>query len=61
MKSRISKLKALVVGLSCGAVPLITEVACDPSGAYFFRDDDDYYYDDYYFYEPFYCDPFFCW
>lgn len=73
MNAKFSRLKNLIVALSCGAMPLITEVACDPyggGGAYFFRDDDgdyygdDYYYDDYYYddyyYDSGYCDPYYC-
>lgn len=66
MKNKLFRFKTLVVGLACGAIPLITEATCDPYGAYFFRDDDADYYDDgfYYYEDPFfydpYCDPFFC-
>ena len=67
MNAKFSRLKGLIVALSCGAMPLITEIACDPNGygGYFFRDDDgdyyydDYYYDDYYYYDP-WCDPYYC-
>ncbi len=64
MKSKLSRMKALFVAVACGGIPLVTEVNCDPYGAYFFRDDDsdyydDYYYDDYY-YEDYYCDPYYC-
>ena len=70
MMSKLNRVKATLVALCCGGIPLITEVQCYPNGGgYFFRDDDsgdyydDYYYDDYYYddyYYDYYCDPYYC-
>ncbi len=57
MKAKNWKLRLSL--LACGAIPLITNVNCDPArgifdfyrdddASYFFDDYDDYYYDDYY-------------
>jgi len=46
------RVKALLVALACGGVPLVTSATCDPATGVLdvFRDDDNYgyYYDDYY-------------
>jgi len=64
------KLKAFLIGLCCGAMPLVTQATCDPRfGTFdFFRDDDSddsfldifvddpYYYDDCYYDDCYYDD-----
>jgi len=58
------RIRTVLIGLACGAIPLVTSATCDPATATldFFRDDDGYYddgyivdeiiyYDDCYFYD----------
>lgn len=62
----LKKMKALLIALAIGGMPLVTTATCDPrTGALdFFRDDDDYglydvvYYDDWY-YDDYYYDPYY--
>ena len=44
-------IRATLIGLACGAIPLVTTATCDPAAASFgfFRDDDGGYYDDGYY------------
>lgn len=67
MKNKLFRAKAVLVGLACAGIPLVTAATCDPyGGGSFYRDDDsDYYYDDGYYYDgPYYydpyCDPYYC-
>jgi len=62
----IKKAKTWLIGVSMGAIALVTAVSCDPYyGLDFFRDDDegeyydDYYYGDYY-YDDYYYDCYDC-
>ncbi len=51
------KLKAWLIALACGGVPLVTSATCDPYAGVLdiYRDDDGYsYYDDGYYYEEVY-------
>lgn len=66
------RMKRWLIGLATAAVPLVTNVSCDPNGGFsFFRDDDDgyggscffdcyvdpyYYADPYYYYDDCYYD-----
>ncbi len=64
MSKRPNRIKMWLVGLACGAIPLITTATCDPYTGFLdiYRDDDGYYYDsgyyDVYYYDD--CDIFFC-
>jgi len=51
------RIKALLIGLSCAAIPLVTAASCNPYSAEFYRDDDeDDCYGDCYYDEGFYYD-----
>ncbi len=48
-RSPWTRIRTVLIGLACGAIPLLTSATCDPASATFdfFRDDDGYYDDGY--------------
>lgn len=56
-----TRLRTALIGLACGAIPLVTAATCDPASATFdfFRDDDGYYDDGYIIEETIYYDDYY--